>query len=280
MTLAPTSAEHAMRATAARSYEAEWKSIMRGARPPFWRVAWAFLAVPLALEAGFAAIAWFGLGLRQPVFVAMFGIAIAGIAAAFVIFLHRSGYRSTGLLTKLGLAPGIPWRRPEPCIYELDQERDDDVAWVGEDQELDPRVAELLGPPPTRERMEEVRDSMAGIREAAERRAMDRCVRVDDVRARFNVTQRQVLRRIRRGRLVALRRDGTYYVPEWQFREGGFVLGVDHVIAAWHGSVLELAGWGERPSVDLDDRTPAQALADGDVRAVLELEAVIVSASW
>jgi hypothetical protein len=269
-----------MRAIAARSYEAEWKSIMRGARPPFWRIAWAFLAVPLALEAGLAAIAWFGLGLRQPVFVAVIATAIAGIAAAFVIFLHRSGYRPIGLLTRVGLAPGIPWRRPEPCIYELDQIRDDGAAWSDDEQESNPMVAELFGPPPTQERMEEVRASMASLRKAAEERALRRCVQVNDSRARFTVWKRRVLRRIRRGRLVALRRDNTYYVPEWQFRQGGLLPGVDHVIAAWRGSVLELAGWGERPSVDLDDRTPAQALADGDVRAVLELEAAIVAASW
>ena len=94
----------------------EWKSIMRGARPPFWRVAFQWLSVPLALEAGLAAIAWYGLRLQSLIFIPVFGVAVTGILAAFVIFLHRSGYMSFRLLTALGLEGGPPWRRPEPCI--------------------------------------------------------------------------------------------------------------------------------------------------------------------
>jgi hypothetical protein len=80
--------------------------------------------------------------------------------------------------------------------------------------------------------------------------------------------------------LVAVHHDGEYYVPDWQFSRSAFLGGLDHVIAAWHGSSLELAEWPTRPSADLDGRTPAQALVDGDVRAVLELEASLVVASW
>jgi hypothetical protein len=265
---------------AARSYEAEWKSIVRGARPPFWRVAWSFLSVPLALETGLAAIAWYGLRLRSAGFIAVFGVAVAGIVAAFVIFLHRSGYRTIALLTRAGVEAGIPWRRSVPCVYELDREPDHAALWSDDDVDEDPRIAEVFGPPPTPEEIQRVRASMSSLRQAAEQRVLGRCVSIDESRAQFNVFQRRVLRRIRRGRLVALHRASTYYVPAWQFRGAGFLPGVDHVIAAWWGSPLDLAGWGERPSVDLDDRTPAQALAEGDVRAVLELEAAIVAASW
>jgi hypothetical protein len=252
---------------------------MRGARPPFWRVAWSLLAVPLALEAGLAAVAWYGLRLRSPGFIALFGTAVAGILAAFVIFLHRSGYWPIRPLTKLGLEPGIRWRRSAPCIYGLDREPEDVEHWP-EDEDEDPRIAELFGPPPTVEEMNAVRASAAAIRRSAEERVLERCVTVRASGGLLNVSRRRVLRRIRHGRLVALRRDAEYYVPRWQFRGRGFLGGVDHMIAAWPGTSLALAGGAVQPSVDLGDRTPAQALADGDVRAVLELEAAIVAASW
>jgi hypothetical protein len=235
--------------------------------------------VPLALEAGLAVIAWYGLRLRSPGFIAVFGVAVAGIFVAFGIFLHRSGYQPSGLLTKLGLDPGIRWRPSGPCVYQLDREPQNVEEWP-EDEAEDPRIAELFGPPPTTEEMKVVRASAGAIRKAAEERVLEHCVAVNTSGGLISVSRRRVLRRIRRGRLVALRRDATYYVPRWQFRGRGFLGGVDHVIAAWPGSPLALAGWAVQPSVDLDDRPPAQALAEGDVRAVLELEAAIVAASW
>jgi hypothetical protein len=217
--------------------------------------------------------------LRSSGFVAVFGVAVTGIVAAFLIFLHRCGYRTIRPLTKLGLEPGVRWRRPTPCVYELDRDREDVAGW-SEDQDEDSRIAELFGPRPSRDEMMAVRASAAARRKAAEERAMDRCVAVRASGSLVAISRRRILRRIRRGRLVALHRDRTYYVPRWQLRGRGFLRGVDHVIAAWPGSPLALTNWAEHPSVDLDDRTPAQALADGDLRAVLELEAAIVAASW
>ena len=275
----PTPKQSAERARAARSYAAEWNSIMRGARPPVWRVAWSSLLAPLSLEAGLAAIAWYGLRLRSPGFICLFAVAVGGIFVAFPLFLHRSGYRPMNPLTKLGLDPGIPWRRPAPCVYDLDREREDPEV-LPDAKDADPRIAELFGPLPTVEEMTAVRASAAAIRRSAEARVLERCVTVRASGGFIDISRRRVLRRIHRGRLLALHRDATYYVPSWQVRGRGFLAGVDDVIAAWRGSPLALADWAEQLSVDLDDRTPAQALADGDVRAVLELEASIVAASW
>jgi hypothetical protein len=280
MTVVPTPTEEAMRRIAAKSYESEWKSIMRGARPPFWRIAGLWLSVPLALEAGLGTVAWYGLRLRSPVFIAVFGVAVVGILAAFVIFLHRSGYKPVRRLTNLGLEPGPRWRRPTPCVYELDREREDPAVWPKKGEEEDPRIAELFGPGPTAEEMTAVRASAAERLKAAEEHVLKGCVTVRATGRIVAVSRHRMLRRIRRGRLVALHRDATYYVPAWQLRGGGFLRGVEHVIAGWPGSPLALTDWAEQPSVDLADRTPAQALDDGDLRAVLELEAAIVAAAW
>jgi hypothetical protein len=233
----------------------------------------------LALEACLAVIAWYGLRLRSPGFIALFGVAVAGIFLAFAIFLHRSGYRPIRLLTWVGLDPGVQWHRPAPCVYDLRREPEDVEVWP-EAEDEDPRIAELFGPPPTVEEMNRVRAPMTALRDAAEGSVLERCVTVPATGGLIAISRRRVLRRIRHGRLVALRRDSTYFVPEWQFRGHGFLGGVEHMIAAWPGSPLALADWAEQPSVDLDDRTPAQALADGDVRSVLKLEASIVVASW
>jgi hypothetical protein len=230
-----------------------------------------------------AAVAWYGLHFHSAGFVAVFGVAIAGIVAAFVILLHRSGYRPIRPLTKLGLEPGPRWHRSGPCIYELDREQEDLEMWSDDDdqdEDEDPRIAELFGPRPTRDEMKAVRASAAARRKAAEERALDRCVTVRATGSLVAIYRRRMLRRIRRGQLVALHRGPTYHVPTWRLRGRGFVRGVDHVIAAWPGSPLALTDWAERPSIDLDNRTPARALVDGDLRAVLELEAAIVAASW
>lgn len=93
----------------------------------------------------------------------------------------------------------------------------------------------------------------------------------EDVAELLGVSPQAVSNRIRSGRLVAIREGRRWLLPVWQLDAGSadpVLPGVADLLGAWPGSPVALSRWATTPSHDLDDRTPAAALRDGDVRAV------------
>jgi hypothetical protein len=94
----------------------------------------------------------------------------------------------------------------------------------------------------------------------------------EDVAELLGVSSQAVSNRIRQDRLVALRAGRRWLLPAWQFDPESvdpMLPGIADLLGAWPGSPVALSRWATTPSRDLDGRTPAAALGDGQVREVV-----------
>jgi hypothetical protein len=88
---------------------------------------------------------------------------------------------------------------------------------------------------------------------------------------RLDVSPQHVSRLVDAGELVALADGGQLRLPAWQFHADtprGRLEGIDVVARAHAGGPVTLSQWMTRPNPALAGRTPAEALADGEVDAV------------
>lgn len=90
--------------------------------------------------------------------------------------------------------------------------------------------------------------------------------------AMLGVSDRQVSNLVAGGKLLTV--DGPHgkRLPAWQFdldTSGVRLQGIDRVAAVFPGRVLGLSSWMATPNPSLAGRTPAAALADGDVDLVV-----------
>ncbi len=88
----------------------------------------------------------------------------------------------------------------------------------------------------------------------------------------LGISAQAVSNRIRQDRLVAIREGRRWLLPVWQFDSAladPVLPGIPDALHAWPGSPVALSRWARTPSRDLDARTPAAALRDGDVREVV-----------
>lgn len=78
--------------------------------------------------------------------------------------------------------------------------------------------------------------------------------------------------------------DGHLLVPTWQLatadRGGPAPAGISDLARVFPGSTVALTLWACRPSADLAGRTPAQALANGQVDAVIAIARALTAAGW
>ena len=84
-------------------------------------------------------------------------------------------------------------------------------------------------------------------------------------------------------RITGLKRGRRWLIPAWQLEpdaERGILPCLDRLSAAFPGGVVSLSAWATRPSAQLDDRTPRDALAIGDVDAVLRAASQLTAAGW
>jgi excisionase family DNA binding protein len=91
---------------------------------------------------------------------------------------------------------------------------------------------------------------------------------VDGAAARLGVSVLAIHEMVNDGQLAAVRLGGRLRLPAWQFSSDGLLAGMPDVVKSWPGSFLSLSMWACTPSTQLDGRTPAQALRDGDVLKV------------
>jgi len=139
-------------------------------------------------------------------------------------------------------------------------------------------LAERYGPMPEPMRIVGVEEAQRG-RELRERVAEASLSR-EQAAQYLGISPQAVSERKKAKKLAAIRRGRETRFPAWQFTDEGTLPGLEQVIGSWPGSPLALATWAQRPSPDLDGRTPAEALRDGDVDAVIALERAIEAASW
>jgi hypothetical protein len=93
---------------------------------------------------------------------------------------------------------------------------------------------------------------------------------------RLGVSTNQITNLVRAGDLLALDGLGGLRLPSWQFNpetRRGRLEGIRQVAGVFPGRALGLSAWMSTPSQALDGRTPADALADGDVERVVALAA-------
>ena len=117
--------------------------------------------------------------------------------------------------------------------------------------------------------------------EAALATALDGALTRDAAAERIGVTPQAISDRLKAGKLVGLRRGREWRFPARQFADDGILSALDELIDAWPGTPLSLSAWAVTRSVDLNGRTPAQALTRrGGPERVLELAHALAAAAW
>jgi len=142
-------------------------------------------------------------------------------------------------------------------------------------------LADAWGPPPSEAELADAQRVGEVARESALAGALTGALTRDRAAARLGVTPQAVSERMKAAKLVGLRRGREWRFPAWQFGDDAILPGLDEVIDAWPGTPLALSVWAVTPSVDLDGRTPAQALVRrGGPERVLELARALGAAAW
>lgn len=156
------------------------------------------------------------------------------------------------------------------------------------DAEPDTVDEDLWGPTPTGAQLGAAAQSAQ--RESDARLAQVRAVSVtaEEAARRTRVRGDAVIAAIAAKQLLAVvAADGQLLVPTWQLATSGSAVGskpalagVADLVMAFPGGTVALTLWARKPSVDLDGRTPAQALADGHAEAVVATARALTAAGW
>lgn len=99
----------------------------------------------------------------------------------------------------------------------------------------------------------------------------------------LGVTPQAVLDRLADGDLVGLKDGREWRIPIWQINAGterGFLPGIGALRDAFPGGLVALSRWVTTPNVDLNDATPADALAAGRVEQVVAAAAATTAVAW
>lgn len=200
---------------------------------------------------------------------------------------QRKSRATEAVLDLVGRRPGITVRE---IADELAQVEDVDVILHAlRDMELvvfrPVRPADTLdeawGPAPSERELAEAQRIAELARESALTSALAGALTRERAAERIGVTPQAVSERLKAGKLIGLRRGREWRFPAWQFADEGTLPLLDALIDAWPGTSLALSTWAVTPSVDLDGRTPAQALMRrGGPERVLELARALGAAAW
>ena len=85
------------------------------------------------------------------------------------------------------------------------------------------------------------------------------------------------------GRLLGFKRGRRWLIPAWQLdpeAERGVLAGLGELAAAFPGGVVALSRWAVRPHPDLGGCAPRDALANGELEAVVGLARTVTAAGW
>lgn len=132
----------------------------------------------------------------------------------------------------------------------------------------------LWGPSPSRE------DIAAGVvadlrRRFAGRRSMEEVsLSRTEVAELLAISPQAVTDALEARRLLGVRRGRSWLIPAWQLdaeAERGLLPGIGALAEAFPGGLVTLSAWVVQPHVDLDGRSPRDAMALGDGERVTAL---------
>jgi hypothetical protein len=147
--------------------------------------------------------------------------------------------------------------------------------------ELRDPLADAWGPEPSDAELERAHRTGEEATQEALSVALEGALSREAAAERIGVTPQAVSERLKAGKLVGLRRGREWRFPAWQFAEDGTLPALGELIEAYPGTPLALSTWAVTPSVDLNGRTPAQALARrGGPERVLELAHALSASAW
>jgi len=143
--------------------------------------------------------------------------------------------------------------------------------------EEDSLITSWLGEPPEDPARLEFEALQA--RFASRRDLLQQCIGTNDVVLMLGLRNRQTpLDRLKARTLLAIREQGQWRFPLWQFDPDGpdgVIAGLPEVLAALPVADLSKARWLQRPQPLLDGQTPLQALRAGQLDRVLSEARVV-----
>lgn len=149
-----------------------------------------------------------------------------------------------------------------------------------DEQSLD---AALWGPKPSSEQA--AAGVLANLRKQfGGRRALeDESVSRTEAAALLGVSDQAVTGAMEARRILGFKRGRRWLLPAWQFdpeAERGVLPALGELAAVFPGGVVSLSGWVTRPHPDHAGCTPRDALAKGEVDAVLRSARMVTAAGW
>ena len=141
---------------------------------------------------------------------------------------------------------------------------------------------ELWGPAPSPAQQEASARRAARTARARAARVAAASITITEAARRLRTSERAVQEATTAGDLLTVPGPaGSVLVPAWQLSDTGAILpGIARLAREFAGRAVPLTLWVERPTPDLDWRTPRDALADGQDAAVIELADSLTAAGW
>lgn len=149
-----------------------------------------------------------------------------------------------------------------------------------ETDELNPA---LWGPAPSVTQRREAALATLRRQYQARREVIEASLTRPEVAELLQVSEQAVLDRLDARDLIGLKKGREWRLPAWQFNpdaERGFVPGLAELCRVFPGGVVSMTQWATTSNVELDQATPAQALAQGRVDDVVHAAAAGTSAAW
>jgi excisionase family DNA binding protein len=109
------------------------------------------------------------------------------------------------------------------------------------------------------------------------------CMTTTEAAELLGTTAQAIRRLLRTRRLVGLRMSGRWLLPTWQFTplaEADVVPDLAPLQEAFPGDAIMLSAWVVRDNVELDGRSPVDALLDGDTEAVIGAARGVTAAAF
>lgn len=144
---------------------------------------------------------------------------------------------------------------------------------------------DLWGPEPAEAQLAGALRSARCENEARLARVRAVSVTVEDASRSTGVTVEAVNAAIAAGQLLTIAAaDGQTLIPTWQLATadlgGPALAGIGDLARVFPGTTVALTLWACKPSADLAGRTPARALAEGQVDAVIAIARALTAAGW
>lgn len=184
----------------------------------------------------------------------------------------RSAVRASGFEARLSRTVSRAQFSREARVALLEAVQTASEACAALNEQGDPIVVAWLGQAPQNPAELEFRALQA--RFAARRDLLQHCIGTRDVVSLLGLRNRQTpLDRIKAGTLLAIRDQGQWQFPLWQFDPDGpdgVIAGLPQVLAALPVAEFTKAQWLQRPQPVFEGQTPLELLRQGQLERVLK----------